>query len=682
MYTSNPNDFSGRPGQPPKAGKPEPRFFAWIRSSGLMRGDDRWIGGVCSGLAHRLGWSPTLVRALVLVSTLFFGFGAALYAFGWFLMPDWRTGRILCEDLIAGEWDWNCLGCIMFLAIAIVIPGAGWVAIALALLALWMLAQSGIRQQEGYGFGYRGGQPGPNGSGQPFGGQPGGQSSGQPFGGKPFNGQPNGQPFGGQTFGGQSYGSQPFGGQPGQSFDGQTFSGQPGDQQFGSRPGQSFGGQSDQPTQPNQSNQTSQSDQPRQSGSSASWAAPGTFQTQPSNGAAPAWSAPNTAQTPPPSGGPYGVNVSQPVSRQPNNVSQHVSRSVTPHVVTAKPMRRKPAGPIVVLCVLGLIFVTFAIVLGLLQWYGMGIESQLRVFTLWICAICVGLGLLLVGLGIRGRRSGGLIPVSLCAGALAVIMLFMSGSYAALYHDLTYVPHVKGSHVEQVIGLGYQVNIDANTPTNDYGTDSIRVNRHYWIAGSSDGTFSALESGILFKGDDYNQSKAHIDWSDWGSTHKAHELKLSDGTSTMSSCPAGQIYVSAYQAQVLITLPKGCSYVFGDTYQYSFTSQVGGENWGVRNTFGVWMSSPLGFDDADDMDYLSPFREGNDDGAYDWVDYEKAPADGPELYISVPYALEGSVRVRYPDEGNERNYQDYADSSHVSTNKREDTDATDKETEQ
>ena len=37
--------------------------------------------------------------------------------------------------------------------VAIVIPGAGWVCIALAALALWLLAKSGIRQQEGYGFG-------------------------------------------------------------------------------------------------------------------------------------------------------------------------------------------------------------------------------------------------------------------------------------------------------------------------------------------------------------------------------------------------------------------------------------------------------------------------------------------------------------------------------------------------
>lgn len=79
-------------------------------------------------------------------------FGAALYALGWFLMPDVRDGHILAEDLIAGQWDWNCLGCFLFLAVAIVIPGAGWVCIALAALALWLLAKSGIRQQEGYGF--------------------------------------------------------------------------------------------------------------------------------------------------------------------------------------------------------------------------------------------------------------------------------------------------------------------------------------------------------------------------------------------------------------------------------------------------------------------------------------------------------------------------------------------------
>ena len=122
MSNPNANPYQPQPQPGPQKNKTSRRFFTWVRSSGLVRGDDRWIGGVCSGIALRLGWSPTLVRALVIVCTLFFGFGAALYALGWFLMPDVRDGHILAEDLIAGQWDWNCLGCFLFLAVAIVIP--------------------------------------------------------------------------------------------------------------------------------------------------------------------------------------------------------------------------------------------------------------------------------------------------------------------------------------------------------------------------------------------------------------------------------------------------------------------------------------------------------------------------------------------------------------------------------
>ena len=199
------------PNQQPKPAKAPLRFFTWVRSSGLVRGNDRWIGGVCSGLAARLGWSPTLVRALVIVSTPFFGFGAALYAIGWFLMPDVRDGRILGEDLIAGQWNWNCLGCFLFMAVAVLIPGAGWACIALAALVLWLLAQSGIRQQEGYGFGYHA----PNGNANPVQANaapsvpyPGGGNSGESSVFPQSNTVPPSSPFG------TTHGFQPFVSQP------------------------------------------------------------------------------------------------------------------------------------------------------------------------------------------------------------------------------------------------------------------------------------------------------------------------------------------------------------------------------------------------------------------------------------------------------------------------------------
>ena len=74
------------------------RFFFWIRSSRIIRGRDRWIAGVCDGMARRLGWSTTLVRALVILTSLLFGAGAAFYALAWLLLPDETDDRILCED--------------------------------------------------------------------------------------------------------------------------------------------------------------------------------------------------------------------------------------------------------------------------------------------------------------------------------------------------------------------------------------------------------------------------------------------------------------------------------------------------------------------------------------------------------------------------------------------------------
>ena len=113
MSNPNANPYQPQPQPGPQKNKTSRRFFTWVRSSGLVRGDDRWIGGVCSGIALRLGWSPTLVRALVIVCTLFFGFGAALYALGWFLMPDVRDGTSWPRTSLPANgtgivWDASC----------------------------------------------------------------------------------------------------------------------------------------------------------------------------------------------------------------------------------------------------------------------------------------------------------------------------------------------------------------------------------------------------------------------------------------------------------------------------------------------------------------------------------------------------------------------------------------------
>jgi phage shock protein PspC (stress-responsive transcriptional regulator) len=51
---------------------------------------NRWIAGVCGGLAQSLGWDPTLVRILyVVVSVASAAFpGILVYLVLWIVMPE------------------------------------------------------------------------------------------------------------------------------------------------------------------------------------------------------------------------------------------------------------------------------------------------------------------------------------------------------------------------------------------------------------------------------------------------------------------------------------------------------------------------------------------------------------------------------------------------------------------
>lgn len=48
---------------------------------------DRWIGGVCGGIAPVLGLESWVCRLLVAVLTLFGGFGVILYLLLWIFVP-------------------------------------------------------------------------------------------------------------------------------------------------------------------------------------------------------------------------------------------------------------------------------------------------------------------------------------------------------------------------------------------------------------------------------------------------------------------------------------------------------------------------------------------------------------------------------------------------------------------
>lgn len=74
--------------------------FARLRASGYQRDtESRWFGGVCSGLAHRLGVDPVLIRAAAVVLAFLGGIGLTIYVVLWLLMPD-QHGDILAERAV------------------------------------------------------------------------------------------------------------------------------------------------------------------------------------------------------------------------------------------------------------------------------------------------------------------------------------------------------------------------------------------------------------------------------------------------------------------------------------------------------------------------------------------------------------------------------------------------------
>jgi len=106
-----PPEQPAEPGGGPAAGQPHGAgFFDAVRRSGFFRADERWVGGVASGLARRLGVDPLIVRAAWGVLALVAGIGLVLYAAAWAVLPDERDGRIHLQDAIHGRLDGAWVG--------------------------------------------------------------------------------------------------------------------------------------------------------------------------------------------------------------------------------------------------------------------------------------------------------------------------------------------------------------------------------------------------------------------------------------------------------------------------------------------------------------------------------------------------------------------------------------------
>ncbi|MFE4198334.1 PspC domain-containing protein [Paenarthrobacter sp. NPDC056912] len=110
-------------GEAPAA--PQQNFFDWIRNQGIRRGPDRWIGGVSSGVAHRFGIDPLIVRGIFIVLALFAGVGVLLYGLAWALLPE-PDGRIHVQEAAAGRWSGGMTGALITTIIGLPSLGRGF----------------------------------------------------------------------------------------------------------------------------------------------------------------------------------------------------------------------------------------------------------------------------------------------------------------------------------------------------------------------------------------------------------------------------------------------------------------------------------------------------------------------------------------------------------------------------
>jgi phage shock protein C len=71
------------------------KFFSIVRGLGLKRGPQRWLGGVCGGIAAKLNVDVAYVRIGYLLFALIPGPAFVFYLAAWLILPDQRNAIVL-----------------------------------------------------------------------------------------------------------------------------------------------------------------------------------------------------------------------------------------------------------------------------------------------------------------------------------------------------------------------------------------------------------------------------------------------------------------------------------------------------------------------------------------------------------------------------------------------------------
>ena len=409
QYQQQPFGQQSPYGQTPQQPKMGEAFFNRIRAFGIYRGTDRWIGGVASGIAHRLGWDPLAIRIIILALTIIGGSGILLYAIAWLLLPDEKDASILVQDaLFYGKLSGAFWVAILFLIIGCPGTVALFPLVAVTVVAIiiaWIIYTDHQNKQQKQ---------------QPFGQQP----------------------YGAQTYGQSPYGQSPFKAQQ----------------------------------------QTQQ-------------ATTGRSYQQAPNGQ------PSFNQTYSPYQTPYSTPYRTPYQGTPvaNRPEQIVKM-------------RKPAGPTIVGITAGLLFISLAVLVTIITFSGLvtTVHGAILATLIWVFAATAILGIITVATGISGRKSGGLIPLTIVALITSIVVMPVLPTMHA-WHTIT-----TGQHGQVVIE-------------------------------NTDRLFTADQADQLFThGAEIVASNATIDLQHWSDTH---------GT----SCPTGTLNIETIMSNVDIILPQQCT---------------------------------------------------------------------------------------------------------------------------
>ena len=76
------------------------KFFSVIRTFGLKRGPERWLAGVCGGIAARFGVDVAWVRIGYLLFCLLPGPAFVVYLLLWLILPDSKDERIILQGFL------------------------------------------------------------------------------------------------------------------------------------------------------------------------------------------------------------------------------------------------------------------------------------------------------------------------------------------------------------------------------------------------------------------------------------------------------------------------------------------------------------------------------------------------------------------------------------------------------